>query len=147
MNTRKFVAATVFALCLSPLSTAIGGDVYVDSLPAVQTQNGVNYLSGGIGLDESQAIAAAAKDYSLMLTFATLKSGKYLADIHVKIEDKNGALVLDAVADGPMLLVQLPSGQYKISAASNDRQVTKTVSISGNRTTKETLYWPDDAAE
>ena len=147
MNTRKFVAATVFALCLSPLSTAIGGDVYVDSLPAVQTQNGVNYLSGGIGLDESRAVAAAAKDYSLMLTFATQQSGKYLADIHVMIADKSGEPVLDAVADGPMLLVQLPSGQYKIRAASDDRQVTKTVSISGNRTTKVTLYWPDDAAE
>ena len=147
MNTRKFVAATVFALCLSPLSTAIGGDVYVDSLPAVQTQNGVNYLSGGIGLDESRAVAAAAKDYSLMLTFATQQSGKYLADVHVMIEDKRGESVLDAVADGPMLLVQLPSGQYKISAASNDRQVTKMVQISGNRTTKVTLYWPDDAAE
>jgi len=147
MNTRKFVAATVFALCLSPLSTAIGGDVYVDSLPAVQTQNGVNYLSGGIGLDESRAVAAAAKDYSLMLTFATQQSGKYLADVHVMIEDKRGESVLDAVADGPMLLVQLPSGQYKIRAASDDRQVTKMVQISGNRTTKVTLYWPDDAAE
>ena len=147
MNTRKFVAATVFALCLSPLSTAIGGDIYVDSLPEAQTQNGVNYLSGGIGLDESRAVAAAAKDYSLMLTFATQQSGKYLADVHVMIEDKRGESVLDAVADGPMLLVQLPSGQYKISAASNDRQVTKMVQISGNRTTKVTLYWPDDAAE
>ncbi len=147
MNTRKFVVATVFVLCLSPLSAAIGGDVDVNSLPEVKTQKGVNYLSGGVGQDETQAVESAAKDYSLMLTFAIQKTGDYLANVNVKIEDKSGKLVLDAVADGPMLLVQLPPGQYKISAVSNDRQVIKTVHISGNRTTRETLYWPDDAAE
>lgn len=82
-----------------------------------------------------------------MLTFAIEKSGDYLAYVNVKVEDKDGKLVLDAVADGPMLLVQLPPGQYEMSAVSNDRQVTKTVHISANRTTGETLYWPDDAAE
>lgn len=144
MNTRKLFVATVFALFLSPLIPAIGGDV--DRLPEAKTQNGVNYLFGGIGLDESEAIAAAAKDYSLMLTFAT-KSGNYLAEVHVKIADKNGAIVLDDVADGPMLLVRLQPGQYTITAVSNDRQVTKPVRISGNRTKKVTLHWPNDTVE
>lgn len=147
MVTRKRVAATVFVLCMSPLSAAIGGDVDVNLLPEVKTQNGVTYLSGGVGLDEVQAVESAAADYSLMLTFAILKTGEYLAYVNVKIEDKSGKPVLDAVADGPMLLVQLPPGQYKISAVSNDRQVIKTVHISGNRTTRETLYWPDNAAQ
>lgn len=147
MNTREFVVATAFVLCLSPLNPAIGGDVDVNRLPEVKTQNGINYLSGGVGLDEAQAVESAAADYSLMLTFAIQKSGDYLAYVNVKIADKSGETVLDTVADGPMLLVQLPPGQYKISAVSNDRQVIKTVHISGNRTTRETLYWPDDAAE
>lgn len=147
MDTRKLVAATVLVLCLSPLNPAIGGDVDINSLPEVKTQNGVNYLSGGVGQDEAQAVESAAKDYSLMLTFAIQKTGKYLADVNVKIEDKIGKTVLDTIADGPMLLVQLPPGQYEINAASDDRQVTKTVQISANSTTKETLYWPDDATE
>lgn len=147
MVTRKLVAATVFVLCMSPLSAAIGGDVDVNRLPEVKTQNGVTYLSGGVGLDEAQAVESAAADYSLMLTFAIQKSGDYLAYVNVKIADKSGKTVLDTVADGPMLLVQLPPGQYKISAVSSDRQVTKTVQISANSRTKETLYWPDGATE
>lgn len=147
MNTRKWVVAAAIVLCLSPFNPAIGLDVDINSLPEVKTQNGVDYLSGGIGLDESQAIEAAAKDYSLMLTFATEKTGEYLAHVNVKIEGKSGETVLDVDADGPMLLVRLQPGQYKISATYNDRQVTEMASISGDRTTRLTLYWSDVVAE
>lgn len=147
MNPRKLIAATVFALCLSALNPAIGADVDVDRLPEVRTQNGVTYLYGGVGQDEAQAVESAAKEYSLMLTFARQQTGAYLADVSVKIEDKDGNTVLDTVTDGPMLLVKLQAGQYKISAISAARQVTKTVQISADHTTKDTLYWPAEVAE
>ena len=58
-------------------------------MPEVQTQNGIHYVAGGIGKDQSEAMKVAAHDYDLMLTFAT-DVGKYLADIEPQIEDMKG---------------------------------------------------------
>jgi hypothetical protein len=52
----------------------------------------------------------AAQDYDLMLTFAT-DGGKYLADIHLQIEDMNGNTLLSTVSKGPLFLANLPVGR------------------------------------
>jgi len=143
MKTRKLVSATLLALCLAPLGAVTASDSEVNNLPEAQSQNGVSYLSGGVGEDQAKAIESAARDYSLMLTFATQKTGEYLADVKVNIADRKGQAVLDTVADGPMLLVKLQPGEYRISAVSNDRPVNKTIRIGKGHTTRVTLHWPD----
>lgn len=144
MKTRKLVSATLLALCLAPLGAVPASDIDVSSLPEAQSQNGVTYLSGGIGEDQSKAIESAARDYSLMLTFATRKTGKYLADVKVNIADRKGQSVLETVADGPMLLVKLHPGEYRVSAVSNDHAVDKTIRVASGHTTRITMRWPDD---
>ena len=78
----------------------------------------MQYVSGGIGLDESEALKAAAKDYPLALTFAAQVGGKadYVADVTVAIHDGQGKPVLRATSEGPYMLVKLPAGDYKVSA-------------------------------
>ncbi len=46
-------------------------------------QGAVQYVSGGIGIDESEAMKAAASDYPLALTFAAQRDGKadYVAGV------------------------------------------------------------------
>ena len=63
-----------------------------------QEYQGIPYLSGGVGVDEREAIAAMGKDYSLKLMFA-IKGGEYLSDVKVEISDSIGKKVLEAVAD------------------------------------------------
>ena len=98
-------------------------------LPPVQHQGSVQYVSGGIGLDESEALKAAAKDYPLALTFAAQVGGKadYVADVTVAIHDGQGKPVLRATSEGPYMLVKLPAGDYKVSATykgqTQERQV------------------------
>ncbi len=84
------------------------------ALPPAQTQNGITYVTGGIGETESNAMKAAAGHYDLMLTFAE-RSGAYLADVKVNIADRSGDSVLDLVS-GPILLVDLPAGRYTVRA-------------------------------
>ncbi|MBO1112984.1 carboxypeptidase-like regulatory domain-containing protein [Bordetella petrii] len=111
------------------------------ALPAVQQQGQVQYLTGGFGHDESEAMKAASSSYPLALTFASKQGGAYLADVQVTITDAQGKTVLDTTSDGPYLLVKLPAGRYKVSARFNGNEQTRHVSISAHGTVRQTFTW------
>ena len=119
------------------LSTAQAG------LPPVQQQGSVQYVSGGIGLDESEAMKAAAKDYPLALTFAAQRDGKadYVANVAVTISDAHGKSVLQVTAEGPYMLVKLPAGNYKISATYNGQAQQREVSVQNSGTARAVFEW------
>ncbi|HEY9271815.1 carboxypeptidase-like regulatory domain-containing protein [Achromobacter sp.] len=119
------------------LSTAQAG------LPPVQQQGSVQYISGGIGLDESEAMKAAAKDYPLALTFAAQRDGKadYVANVAVTISDAQGKSVLQTTAEGPYMLVKLPAGNYRISATYNGQAQQREVSVQNSGTARAVFEW------
>ena len=110
-------------------------------LPPQQTFGGVSYITGGIGLDESTAIKAAEKDFTLSLVFEQTKRGEYLSDVKVSIKDKAGKTVLEAVSDGPMLLARLPVGVYKVSADYDGTALVKTVRVEAKGVTRAAFVW------
>ena len=63
------------------------------SLPPLQTQGQTEYLTGGIGLDESEAIKKEGRSWPLMLEF--VQSGavdaagraEYISDVKIVIKD------------------------------------------------------------
>lgn len=130
----KFVAAA--------LALGLAGAAFAqDGLPPVRTSGSVSYITGGIGLDESTAIKAAEKDFTLSLLFAQSKRGEYLSDVKVSIKDKAGKTVLEAVSDGPMLLARLPAGVYKISAEHDGNALAKTVRVEAKGVTRAVFVW------
>ena len=88
-------------------------------LPPMHEKGAVQYSCGGIGKDESTAMRAAMKDYPLSLLFAA-KDGDYLADISVDIQSAQGSTQF--TANGPVCLVKLPAGSYKVTATTKDGQ-------------------------
>ena len=88
-------------------------------LPHMHEKGAVQYSCGGIGKDESTAMRAAMKDYPLSLLFAA-KDGDYLADISVDIQSTQGGTQF--TANGPVCLVKLPAGAYKVTATTKDGQ-------------------------
>lgn len=140
MNARSIIYATIVTAWLVPVCAISAEDMAI--LPEAKTQNGISYLSGGIGSDQVTAMQEAATDYSLMLTCSVQNTGEYLADVKVSITDKSGAVVLDTVTEGPILLVKLSPGQYHLSADSAGTVVNKTVQIGSGHTVKLNLSWP-----
>ena len=143
MNKRHERSRMAAALAVGSLALATGiATAQPESaLPAVQQQGQVQYLSGGVGHDESEAIKAASGRYPLALTFAASQGGAYLANVQVTITDAHGKTVLSTAADGPYLLVKLPAGRYKVSARFNDREQTRDVSVSSHGTVRQTFTW------
>ena len=118
-----------------------GAALAQDGLPPLQTSGGVSYVTGGVGLDESAAIKAAEKDFNLSLLFAQNKRGEYLADVKVSIADKAGKTVLKVVSDGPMLLVRLPAGAYKVSANHEGKTLVKAVQVEAKGVARAAFVW------
>jgi hypothetical protein len=102
-----------------------------------------NYISGGIGEEDRQAMQEASANYNLWITFAVKKSGEYLADTQVTIKDASGNTVLDATSDGPWFYAKLPKGKYRVDATVNGKTQTKTVIVHEKRHAELYYYWSE----
>jgi hypothetical protein len=124
MSTRKATLSLAIACAL-----ALGGG-YQSVMAAMQptTQNGVSFISGGVGQDESDAIRGQFGHYNLHLTFAAA-NGEFMADIQVKISDAAGKTLVQTTADGPFLLASVPPGQYRVSATAGSSTKQQSINV------------------
>jgi len=111
-----------------------------------KTQNGIPYVSGGVGEDEEEAIRAVGKQYNLKLSFA-VKSGEYLADVKVKVQDKAGKVMLDTVSEGPCFFAKVPKGTYRVTAESAGQPIAKTATVGATGSANLNLYWGGPRAD
>jgi UDP-N-acetylglucosamine:LPS N-acetylglucosamine transferase len=58
-------------------------------------------------------------------------TAEYLADVHVKVARVGGETVFETVSAGPLMLVKLPPGTYKVSAQYKDRVQSRTIQVKG----------------
>jgi len=114
-----------------------------DSL-AVKHVNGVSYVSGGADREEVIAMRAMAGPYNLCLAFVG-KHGARLAGVNARIFRSNGALVFNAYAQGPLMLVRLPPGRYRVIAIYNGIQRSTAVEAREKGSTARTLTWSEPA--
>lgn len=114
-----------------------------DQLHEQTTTTGIRFITGGIGSEQQQAMAAVQSDYNLRLTFARAKSGEYLTDVRVMITDRKQHNVLETVADGPLLYARLPAGDYHITASFEGQQQTKKISIGASRHLAQVFYFAE----
>jgi hypothetical protein len=102
----------------------------------------VDYLTGGIGLGEREALAARSKEFNLKVVAAAERSGDYLAEVRMKVIDARDAkVVLDTMMNGPWLFAQLPPGKYTLEATYAGKAVTKTVEVPEAGQREAYLYW------
>jgi hypothetical protein len=140
MTTRLHISPVLIALAMVQATPVLGGEV--GELPQVQMHDDITYVTGGFGQEESCAMKAAAGNYDLMLTFAE-RDGSYVADVNVQIIDSSGRTVLQTVS-GPLLLVNLPAGKYRIAADYNGATRWRTVSVGGSHHDRLTPTWPSE---
>ena len=92
-----------------------------------QEQNGIAYLSGGIGEDEAKAIQQTT-GYNLRMTFSIGAEGKYIPDVDLIIQNAQGP-VLTLSQAGPLVYVQLPPGKYTVVATRNGETKRDTADV------------------
>ncbi len=114
------------------------------SLPPVQSQDQTQYLTGGVGEDESKAILQAANSWPLTLELskAAAPRAEYISDVQITIKDKSGKTVLDVAAEGPYVLVKLPPGKYLLDAAFESKTLHRNITLQKGGNKRISLMWP-----
>ena len=105
------------------------------SLIKPQTQGEVNFVSGGVGVDEMNAMQAMRADYNLSLLFSVQGTGEYLSDVKVSITDSSGNTLLETVSDGPKLFARLKPGRYTVTADLDGQVSHKMATVGDKKTT------------
>lgn len=136
---RTILVATIAATSGSAFAAAS-----MSSLPPVQHQGSVTFVTGGIGEDQWKAFEQEQGRYPLALEFVRKATphDEFIADIAVTIRDAKGAKVLTTTVDGPFLLAKLPAGEYKISVTHDAQTYERTVRIGGTGEHRVVFTWP-----
>ncbi|WP_413187278.1 carboxypeptidase-like regulatory domain-containing protein [Paraburkholderia sacchari] len=116
------------------------GNTNGGGMPQVQQQGGVEFVSGGVGLDESKALQAARSQWPLSLRF-TDSNAEFLADVRVQIVDAQGASVLNATSRGPYMLVRVRPGRYTVHVSHNGVDKTSAVTVGSNGSARASFVW------
>lgn len=138
MGTRWLIGALAAMMVAGSLGSV---SAQVDLEPQT-TADGVRWISGGIGFDETLALKKVEGEYNLRLLFAVQGSGAYLADIVVIVQDHQGQPVLETTARGPRLLAQLPPGTYTVTATSAGATETRRISVPRSGSADQSFYFP-----
>lgn len=133
---------------LALLLVGAGAPAFAATAPLPVEQHavdGVAYVSGGIGAAESRRFEQAMGRHSLAIELLEHYGGAeaFTADARVRVADRNGRTVLDAQAEGPFMLVDLPPGRYSILASLKDATLRKSaVYVNRGSVARATFEFP-----
>ena len=146
----KSLLPTNFWLKLSQILMAVvffagaNGSFAQADLPDSKNYQGIQYITGGIGSEESDAMLELGKKWPLVLEFSQAHPQRplWVADVTVKIIDQKKKVVFDAMSDGPILLVDLVPGNYELQLSFEGKPLKRTVKIEENKPVKLSITWP-----
>jgi hypothetical protein len=132
----------ILGLCLliSPLSIAHAQGEIPDS----KRYQDIQYISGGIGSEESDAMLLLGKKWPLTLEFAQDHPQRplWVADVQVKITNSKKKVIFDALSDGPIMLIELPADQYEIEAKFEERTLQRKIKVEQGKPVRLPIIWP-----
>lgn len=135
MKTPIRTLALIFGLLL-------GSSVWAQ-IPQTQYSQGISYITGGVGEEESTAILAEAKQWPLLLELSQLENGRgvWIFGSQIKILNAKNTVVFDAKADGPYMLINLTAGDYAIQASYQGVEQKRSISVKAGQSQKISIFW------
>ena len=138
---KTLIQSSVLGL-LTTLSLLFGGIAHAQ-IPPTQHANGISYITGGVGEDESSAIVAESKQWPLFLELSQLENGRgvWIFGAKIKILNAKQQAIFEAQADGPYMLINLDAGDYSIEASYQGVIQKRAISVKANTPQKISLFW------
>lgn len=136
----RHIRPLMVLLCSLWLSTGLA-----ESLPASQYYGATEYITGGIGSEESQLFRLARKNFPLSISFSRLTAdakAAYTSDVQLVIRNENDSTVLNSEIDGPFCLLRLAPGTYKVFATLEGHTLSQEVSIAQDQAREINFQWP-----
>ena len=86
--------------------------VQADTLNINTDAHGIQFVTGGIGSEEVEALQSYKKQFNLYFLFSEGKAGRVIDDVDLTILNSNKQVVFSVKRAAPRVLLSLPSGQY-----------------------------------
>ena len=119
------------------------GSFALAQIPDTKYSQGISYITGGVGQNETDAILAEAKEWPVMLELSQIQNGRgvWIAGVSIKAMDAKKQLIFDALADGPYMLINFVPGDYVLEANYQGVIQKRALSIKANSSQKISLFW------
>ena len=113
-------------------------------IPEAKVAQGIEYISGGIGSEESDALLSLGKKWPLVLEFSQDHPQRplWVADVTVKILDQKKKVVFEALSDGPIMLLKMTPGKYDAEYSFEGKVLKRTLVIEEGKFQKQSVVWP-----
>jgi hypothetical protein len=114
-----------------------------DGLPPVQVSGKAEFISGGIGSDESRAIKGASKNWPLVMEFSEKEGSRnvYASEVKIRATDAKGQIVMQSDSVGPFLLLRLEPGDYTVEATLEGKPMSKKATVVPGKSSRLIFYW------
>ena len=144
-NMRGFSRRHFFrVVALGGLLISASAMTHATAADRVQEMNGIPFVSGGIGTDSRDSLAAREKSYNFKLVMTLEGSGTFVADARLTLATAGGQRLVETVTEGPIFLAGLPAGSYVVSATFRHVTHSKKFQLRADRLHTEYLRWPAD---
>ena len=114
--------------------------VVVEDVTLFDIVPGTVYLNGGVGQNNEARMHKDAHNWPLRMTFSDKSSNEFVAGVKLKVFDQSGHAVLRLKDAGPMTYVQLPQGDYHVTAAYKGDTLTRSIHI-GPKGLDANFHW------
>ena len=121
----------------------MGASFALAQIPDTQRSEGIAYISGGVGEEETNAILSEAKQWPLLLELSQIENGRgvWIFGAQIKIIDSQKKAIFDVQADGPYMLINLESGDYQIQASYQGVGQKRSISVKSGTPQKIVIFW------
>jgi hypothetical protein len=113
-------------------------------IPEAKVAQGIEYISGGIGSEESDAMLALGKKWPLILEFSQDHPLRplWVADVTVKIIDQKKKVVFEALSEGPIMLLKMNPGKYDAEYSFEGKVLKRSLVVEEGKFQKQSVVWP-----
>lgn len=132
----------MFAAIAGILTLSLSGAAFGGALPPQIKFGNVSYITGGIGKAEAGAMRQAASDYPLALMLSRSSRGNFITDVELRILAQDGEPVLHTNSAGPVVLLRIPEGHYRIEARFDGNTLVREVDVDPASREMVYLNWP-----
>jgi hypothetical protein len=113
-------------------------------IPEAKVSQGIEYISGGIGSEESDAMLALGKKWPLVLEFSQDHPQRplWVADVTVKILDQKKKVIFEALSEGPIMLLKMNPGKYDAEYSFEGKVLKRSLVVEEGKFQKQSVVWP-----
>lgn len=109
------------------------------------TTDGATYVNGGVGTEEADKLRALSPQFPVRMTFSRhnpeQNTDEFVADVKLRVTDRTGRTVVDLSAQGPIFLLKLPDGPYKVEAQRQGDVKTRNIDVVTGRHQEIAFSW------